>query len=436
MKILYFYQYFTTPQGSYSTRVYEMARRWVEAGDSVTVVTTVYDKSDIRASKFISRLEIDGVDVRVVNIAMSNKHGKARRLVGYLAYAFMCCWYALTLPCDVVISSSPPITVALPGLLTHYFRRKPLFFEIRDLWPEVLIDMGVVRNPLLIWCARVFEKFCYRSSRKVIALSEGIAEWIHKLYGYTNLEIVSNASDNRLIECLKGGFELPEWARGKHLVIYSGAMGYANEVGQILDTASELKKKDTSGDIVIVLAGGGQDQAMLERRVRDEVLTNVRFLGYIPKEQVLRWIRLSACSLLVFRNSIVMASGSPNKLFDAFSAGVPVIHNTQGWIKRFVDRERCGISVAPGAPLVMADAILQLIQDPGLHSEMGRNSRRVAHEFFDRDTLALKMRRILMANLQDQAQGSDRATTGQSNPLCLTDQPRVSSGRSGSCRHD
>jgi glycosyltransferase involved in cell wall biosynthesis len=397
MTVLYFYQYFTTPKGAYSTRVYEMAKRWVAAGDAVTVVTTVYDHSDLRVDKFLSRLNIEGIDLRVVNIAMSNKHGKIRRLLSYLIYALMCCWYALTLKCDVVISSSPPITAAIPGLLTRFLRRKPLFFEIRDLWPEVLLDLGVIRNPLLIWLARVFEKFCYRSSQRVIALSEGIAEWIQSRYGYTNIEIVPNASDNQLMESLQDNWSPPAWARGKQLVLYTGAMGHANEVGQVLDAAAELKKRDSVGEVLIVLAGGGRDRQMLEQRAARDKLDNVRFLGSIPKQEVFQWLRACACSLLVFRNSIVMASGSPNKMFDAFSAGVPLIHNTEGWIKRLVDREGCGISVPPGGAAEMADAILRVVRDPVLRAEMGRHSRRVAHQFFDRDELAAKLRSILRA---------------------------------------
>jgi glycosyltransferase involved in cell wall biosynthesis len=404
MTVLYFYQYFTTPKGAYSTRVYEMARRWIAAGDSVTVVTTVYDKSDIRADKFLSRMEIEGIDLRVVDISMSNKHSKVRRLAAFLTYALFCCWYALTLRCDVVISSSPPITAAIPGLLARYLRRKPLFFEVRDLWPEVLLDLGVVRNKLAIWGARVFEKFCYRSADKVIALSEGIADWIQNQYGYTNIEIVSNASDNVLMESVTDNLEVPYWARNKHLVLYTGAMGHANDVGQILDAAAELQRLDRHDEIAIVLAGGGRDLPMLEQRVESERLTNVHLLGYVPKEQIFQWLRACTCSLLVFRNSIVMASGSPNKLFDAFSAGVPVVHNTEGWIKRFVDRQNCGISVSPGDGRAMAEAILRIVRDDGLRVELGRNSRRVAHEFFDRDKLAAKLRGILLASVPKRPQ--------------------------------
>ena len=115
MKILFFYQYFTTPQGSWSTRAYEFARRWVAAGDEVTVVTSVYDKSDLRPRGFVERFEIDGIDVRVINVRLSNKHGKLQRVATFLWYALISSWFALAVSAGVVLASSGLITVRRGG---------------------------------------------------------------------------------------------------------------------------------------------------------------------------------------------------------------------------------------------------------------------------------------------------------------------------------
>ena len=154
MRIVYFYQYFGTPKGSWSTRVYEFTRRWVQSGDSVTVVTSVYDKSDLKPDKLVSRFDIEGIDVRVINVKQSNKHGKWLRFFTFATYAAFSCWYALFLKADVVVASSGPITVGLPGLVARYLRRIPFVFEVRDLWPEGAVQLGIISNPLLIRTAR------------------------------------------------------------------------------------------------------------------------------------------------------------------------------------------------------------------------------------------------------------------------------------------
>src|SRR5687768_5483385 len=141
MRIVYFYQYFTTPAGSWSTRAYEFARRWVEAGHSVTVVTSVYDKSGMKPKGMIDRFEIEGIDIRVINVRLSQKHGKALRLLTYGVFAIVCCLYALCLRADVVIASSGPLTIAIPALVARYLRRRRFIFEVRDLWPEGAIQL-------------------------------------------------------------------------------------------------------------------------------------------------------------------------------------------------------------------------------------------------------------------------------------------------------
>jgi glycosyltransferase involved in cell wall biosynthesis len=400
MRILYFYQYFTTPKGAWGTRVYEFARRWAKAGDRVTVITSVYDKSDLKPEGLISRFNVDGIDVRVINIRLSNKHGKAVRVFTFAVYALMSCWYALVLPADVVVSSSGPITVGLPGLVAHYIRRRPLVFEVRDLWPEGSIQIGMVRNKLVIRLARFFERLCYRASTTVVALSEGMADWIRQRYGIENIEVVPNASDNELVASVNGSLKMPAWSKNKKLVLYTGTLGLQDDCGQILEVAKILELRGAR-NLEIVVIGDGKERAMLEKKKDELKLSNVQFLGLISKEDVMRWLKLACCSLFVVKDLPYLATASPNKLFDAFAAGVPVIQTTQGWIKDLLERERCGITVPPQNAEAMATAVLELTTDNTLQRILGNNCRRVAKELFDRELLAKKMRRIL-ADAADQ----------------------------------
>lgn len=395
MRVLYFYQYFTTPKGSYGTRAYEFARRWVRAGDAVTVVSTVYDKSDLRAAGLISRILLEGIEVRILNIRVSNKHSAASRVLTFVAYALLACWYALTLRADVVIASSPPITAGVPGLVARWLRGRRFVFEVRDPWPDALVEMGVLRNAWIIRAARAFEWICYRSAHQVIAVSEGIAGWMRDRHGLDQVKVVPNACDNDLAWSIDGSPELPAWASRKQLVLYTGQMGFSNHCGQILDMAARLRDSGARNDVAIVLIGDGRERGALEQKARQMQLHCVHFVGQVPKEEVFRWLRKCCCALLVFRDAYLVASGSPNKMFDAFAAGVPIIHNTRGWIKDFVDREQCGISVPPGDPQAMADAVMALTRDPVLRERLGRNAQRVARELFDRDLLAGRMREIL-----------------------------------------
>jgi glycosyltransferase involved in cell wall biosynthesis len=395
MKILYFYQYFTTPKGSWGTRVYEFARRWVKAGDTVTVVTSVYDKSDLMPTGLISRFDVDGITVRVINIRLSNKQGFSQRLFTFVAYAFLASWYALVLPADVVVSSSGPITVGIPGLVAHYFRRLPFVFEVRDLWPEGAIQLGIIRNPLVIQIAKFMEKRCYLAASKIVALSEGMAEWIRQTYGFQHIEVIPNASDNELFGTLRQNSFLQSVHEGKKLILYTGTMGAMNNCWQIIKMAEYLQAQGEDG-IEVILIGDGKEKSAQEAYVQKEGIKNIHFLGILPKEDVATWLNHACCTLMVFRAVPCLDTVSPNKMFDAFAAGIPVIQTTQGWIKELLAREHCGITVPADDPEAMAGAVMQMARDHRIRETMAANARRVARDLFDRDLLATKMRQVLM----------------------------------------
>src|SRR5262249_14227935 len=139
------------------------------------------DKSDLEPTGFVTRTQIEGARIIAINLRLSNKHGVARRLWTFTLYSLLSSWYALTLPADVVVASSGPISIGVPGLIARWLRGKPLIFEVRDLWPEGAIQLGLLRSRLAATLARAFERLCYRSARVVVALSPGMAEGITRV---------------------------------------------------------------------------------------------------------------------------------------------------------------------------------------------------------------------------------------------------------------
>ena len=393
MHIVYFYQYFSTPAGSWGTRVYEFARRWVEAGDRVTVVTAAFEKSDIVPDGFLTKLQIAGIDVRVINIPLSNKHGIAARLGTYVGFAVIASLYALLDSADVVICSSGPITVGLPALLSRYGRRRPLVFEVRDLWPQAPLELGAMANPIAIAAARRLERACYHAANAVVTLSPGMTEWIKREQGIHWVHTVTNASDTDLMNTIVPA-SLPEWAQNKKLVLYTGTLGIAHGCSQIVDLARELRRRDMS-DIEIVIIGDGRDRADLQLSAQRENLTNLHFLGLKPRDETLAWLKRASVSLIVLKNRPVLSTSSPNKLFDSFAAGVPVVQTTTGWMSELMDQEGCGLNAEPDNPSSVADTVIRLCTDISLWERVSKNDKRVARGRFDRDQLSHVMHDIV-----------------------------------------
>jgi glycosyltransferase involved in cell wall biosynthesis len=267
---------------------------------------------------------------------------------------------------------------------------------VRDLWPEGAIQLGILNQRLLVRAARAFEGLCYSSASRIVALSEGMASWIRGQYGFQNIVVVPNASDNELFGRANESASLPAWAKGKFLVVYTGTLGVANDCAQILDTAGDLQRRGASS-VEFVILGDGKHREQLKEKARIRGLHNVRFLGIVPRNEWRLWLKRAGCVLVVYKSGFVMDTASPNKLFDAFAAGSPVIQTTEGWIKDLFVKEGCGLNVRPDSPAQMADAILSLLKDSELRERIRSNSSRVGRELFDRDLLSSRMLEVLYA---------------------------------------
>ena len=256
-RILIFYQYFCTPQGAYSTRYYEFTRRWAAAGHDVTVVTSIYDKSDLEPRGFVTRLDIHGVHIIAMNLRLSNKHGVLHRLWTFFLYSLLSCWYALTFEADIVIASSGPITVGVPGLLARWCRGRRLIFEVRDLWPEGAVQLGIIKSRWTIALARWFERLCYRYASTVVALSPGMAQGVTRVAPGTGVTVIPNSADlDVFFPDHPVTPEIRAQVDGHFVVLYAGALGLANNGLEIVDVAAELRDRGAA-DVRIVILGDG-----------------------------------------------------------------------------------------------------------------------------------------------------------------------------------
>ncbi len=387
MKILFVYQYFGTPAGSWSTRVYELTRRWVADGHDVTVITSPYDKSDIKAKGMVSRQEIEGIKLIVIDSGDSNRFSKIKRVYRALKFSLISGYYGFTEPADVIVSSSGPITIAIPGLLRKFFRKTPFVFEVRDLWPLGGIVMGKISNKvvqkILLW----FEKYIYTKADKIVTCSEGQASNIANRLGFEHkLNVIPNASD----EILFGEYvELDQNQRSiigdKPYVLHLGSLGFIHNVSYLIDSAKFLT------DVNFVFVGDGAERSMLESKTNDLGINNVFFMGQMPKKDTVAWMSNCELSLFTTLDNEVQDTCSPNKIFDSFAAGKPIIQTTRGWIHQLVEESHCGYNADPQNPEDFAKMIDKFMSlSPSEKEKMSEAARNLSKTSFNRDILATK----------------------------------------------
>jgi len=390
MTIVYFYQYFGTAKGGWSTRVYEMTRRWVQQGHKVIVVTSPYDKSDIPKGKGLSyRINIEGIEVIVLNFKQTNKVSKLKRMVGFAQYLSLALYYALTLKFDVAVCSSGPITVGYMGLAARFFRGKKFVFEVRDLWPAGAIQLGVLQQGLFKKWAWWFEKRCYTKAHLIVAASQGMKDDIAQRFGFENVIVVTNASDNELFG-LATPKVLPPELVGKDLIMYTGSLGRIDHCMEIME-AARLLDTEKFPQAHILFIGDGADRAEMEAYKAQYQLHHVTLLGLMPKTELAQWLQHALASILTIKNIPMLHTCSPNKIFDAFAAGKPIIQTTTGWIKDFTADEQCGLNVAPENPAELAKAFEFYFANKDVAAQHGKNAKRLAETIFSRDYCANTM---------------------------------------------
>jgi glycosyltransferase involved in cell wall biosynthesis len=390
LKILVFYQYFGTPSGSWSTRVYEFTRRWVQDGHEVTVITAPYEKSDIRSKQLIDRRMIDGIRLVIINFPDSNRNGFLKRAFNALAFSLVSLRFALFENADRVVCSSGPITIAVPGIIMKRFRKTPFIFEVRDLWPAGGIEMGLIRfgwqKKMMLW----FEKFCYESADLIVAASTG--QQTHILNRFPSLKtiVVPNASDVDLFIQSNPPPDFPDDLKDKFIFLYAGSLGFIHHVEFLLQACRYLQENFTQQSIILLLIGEGSEKSKLEQYAVEHKLANVRFLGLKPKTEIASWMSVACASVFTTLDNPIQDTCSPNKVFDSFAAGVPVIQTTRGWIKDLVEKENCGINVRPGDFRAMAEAMVYLSKNNEARELKSVNAKRLSETDFNRELLSKK----------------------------------------------
>jgi glycosyltransferase involved in cell wall biosynthesis len=387
VKILIFYQYFTTPKGSWGTRIYEFSKEWVKQGHEVTIVTSIYSKSDLKVSKFIETQIIEGIKVKVLNIKIDNKQPITKRIFSFILYSIISTWYALTLKSDVAIASSGPITVGIPGLISKIFTKKKLVYEVRDLWPEVPIALGIIQNTLIKKIAFYFEKKLYANASLVVGLSPGIRDHIKDNFNHKNVISVTNSANLNL-------FGEKKYLPNNNLLnkndfygIYTGNIGKINNSFWLVNAARNLKKKNIK-NIKIVLIGDGQLKSEITSIIKKEKLSNLIHFDLMPKERLVPFIQNANVSFVPLSPNPILDTSSPNKFFESLAAGVPVIQTTKGWIKDYIEINNVGFNLDGGNSESLSELLIKLKNNPEILDEMKQNSKKCSVRDFDQIELS------------------------------------------------
>lgn len=401
MHILIIHQAFASLHEPGGTRHHEFARLLSTRGHQVTVIASsvsyITGAASLRLPPFSPKIggEQDrGMgegEITILRASVYSAHHKSfvHRVFAFVSFMLSSFWLGLGIRnVDVIWGTSPPIFQGVTAWALARLKGAKLLFEVRDLWPQFAVAVGVLTNPMLIRMSEWLERFLYRQADRVIVNSPGFREHV-EARGAKRVELVPNGADPSMFDPTDEGtgFRQSHHLEDKFVALYAGAHGMSNDLGVVLEAAKILD----GTDVGIVLLGDGKEKANLQAQADEMGLTNVTFAPSLPKAEMAGALAAADACIAILKPLDAYKTTYPNKVFDYMAAGRPVVLAIDGVIREVVEAAECGIFAAPGDPSALAEAIRTLASDKAKARRMGLKGRAYLEEHFSRTVIGEKL---------------------------------------------
>lgn len=388
MHVLLIHQAFVTPEEGGGTRHYELFRHAAEHGHRATVVTSGFG--------YLSRNESERVTSGEpwISVHRIKSHGPTKtdfvsQLRQLLSFAAGALPKAMSVPdVDVVMGTSPSIFQALSAWAVSVVKRKSFLLEIRDLWPDFIIGMGKLKNPVAIAVAKGLERFLYSRADHVLVNSPAYVDHlVSKGVERSRITLIPNGVESEVFgpnptrDRAAHAFRERYGVADKFVVMYTGAISPANDIGVVLRAAELLRDAQ---QVHFLIVGDGKTRDTLEQEARRLSLDNVTFTGPQPKASMPDVLAGADLCLAILQNIPEFRLTYPNKVFDYLAAARPIALAIDGVIRQVVEQAGAGVFVPPGDPLALATAIRSFAADPARGRAMGERGREYVIKNFDR----------------------------------------------------
>lgn len=412
MRVLVVTQYFPPETGGPQNRLASLVEGLSREGHDVTVLTAkpsypqgvVFDGYE--DGWFVDSV-YDGVPVIHSWVLPDENKTTLRRILFYVSFVATSVLASFRTGgrADVVLASSPPLTVGVAGWIISRLEGARYVFDVRDLWPDVAEAMGELSGGWMTRMARAVEKSIYRRADGITAVTDGFCRDIQRRAGDdTPVERVTNGTDPEVFRVdapmreLRDELDLP----GGFLATYAGNIGLAQGLPHLLDAAEILRER--GDDVTLLLVGDGPLRDRLQHEASERDLGGVlAFRNRVPLETAARYMAASDALLVPLEDRPIFGKFIPSKLFDAMAAGRPVLLSVDGEAREIMEEAGAGLYYPAEDAAGLITAIEEL-RASDRREEMGRQGRSYVVEHFTRDEQARKMAEFL-----------DRITRGASS---------------------
>ncbi len=411
MKIAYLCHYFAPEIGAPQARLYDLSSAWVRNGHEVTVVTGFpnHPTGILRAEdrgKLWATEKINGIRVLRNWLYATPNEGIVKKTLGHLSFMVTAVLFGLPRlgKIDVLIASSPTFFPIISAWIMSLIKRIPFVFEVRDLWPAVFVDLGVLKNPLLIKILEAVEMFLYRRAALVVTVTESFRDTLIKR-GIPGDKIVTvtNGADIELFQPGGNGNHPREEIRqeygleNKFTVMYLGAHGISHSLETVVRAADILR--DETG-VCFLLVGEGAEKNKLTELKQQLNLPNLMMLPGQPKARVPGFYQAADVCLVMLRDVPLFTTFIPSKMFEIMAAARPIIGAVKGESEEILQRSGNTFVIEQENPASLAAAVKRLLSDPVRRKQMAERGRDFVIKNYSRESLAEKYMNALVMTLQ------------------------------------
>jgi len=413
MKITIYSHYFVPEIGAPSARFYDLSQNWLRKGHHVQGVTCLPNHPAGKLYKGYRKrwymYEIyDGINVHRHWTYITPNEGLIKKTIGHISYfpgALLISNRKVEVP-DVTIGTSPTFFAASAAARSAKRFKVPFVMDVRDLWPAIFVELGIIKNKNLIKILEHWEMSLYRRSARIVTVTESFRK-----------KLIERGIDEKKITTIPNGADVHYWKpenpseelkkklviNEKFIVLYIGAHGISHALSKIVDTAELMKHNE---NIEFIFVGDGAEKRKIVNLAKIKELNNIRFLDPVDKKHVKDFYMIADVCLVPLRNIPLFDTFIPSKMFEIMAMGRPIIGSVRGETATILKRSGGAIVVEPENCKQIAESILKLYNNPGERIEMGKRGRAFVEGHYSREYLSEKYADVLQDAINGYKRGN------------------------------
>lgn len=407
-KILIIEQNFYPEVAAAGQLLLDLCEDLIRVGYQVKVITRNPKELFQKKIKISRRENYKGIEiVRLKNTAL-NKYNMIGRVINYMTFHLSIFFYIIfsERPDLILVLSNPPF-ISFHGLILKTFKKCKVIYNVQDLFPDLAVELGKLRNKTFIFILKTLSKYIIRKMDKIVVVGEymerKIKEEVLKDMETNHIVTIHNWADGEYLKVIdkKDNHLGREWGlEGKFVVLYSGNIGYLHEFDTIIFAAEDIQNKEYK-DIVFIFIGEGIKKDYIRKKAEEKGVNNILFFPYQPRDRLNYSLGLANISLVTleegFEGMVV-----PSKIYGILASGRPVIGVAGGEseLTEIIREGKCGRFVKIGDYMTLSRVIIEYYKNPQKCIKEGMSGRKYFEKNFDRKIATKKYIKVIEETLK------------------------------------